>query len=334
MLSCAPQLVLLPFAASRVSWAAGPAYGPTQSDEAACQHLVEGGLGSPFLVPSPVSSRTYRICCTIFLLPCPYRIVSCLLERQDPQHCPAGRSALDVKVAIPLLCTVQSRRGMRSHREAQRATSQVHRHHHQQRHNQTTPFLSPSPGNPRKLASGQGGLECGQIRFVPQKVSTSRRFLVLVASVTCHLMPNATMSTWEVPVSCFPSAPVRTQRSTRSRSWALHPWACGGLMNTIYSAPNHLHERHKSPYSTYLLVCRAQNRTQARSGRGSQLCITSYISVRYPPQRPGPWPTVASRFRHSSKRRPFLDPSGPGRWGQECSAATDMGMGPWGSGEG
>lgn len=135
-----PQLVLLPFAASRVSWAAGPALGPTQSDEAACQHLVEGGLGSPFLVPSPVSSRTYRICCTIFLLPCPYRIVSCLLEREHPQHCPAGRSALDVKVAIPLQY-VQSRRGMRNHREAQRLrTSQVHRRHHQ-RHNQTTPFL-------------------------------------------------------------------------------------------------------------------------------------------------------------------------------------------------
>lgn len=134
-----PQLVLLPFAASRVSWAAGPALGPTQSDEAACQHLVEGGLGSPFLVPSPVSSRTYRICCTIFLLPCPYRIVSCLLEREHPQHCPAGRSALDVKVAIPLQHS-QSRRGMRNHREAQRATSQVHRRHHQ-RHNQTTPFL-------------------------------------------------------------------------------------------------------------------------------------------------------------------------------------------------
>lgn len=45
MLSCAP--VLLPFAASRVSWAAGRACGPTQSDEAACQHLGEGGSDPP-----------------------------------------------------------------------------------------------------------------------------------------------------------------------------------------------------------------------------------------------------------------------------------------------
>lgn len=45
VLSCAP--VLLPFAASRVSWAAGPACGPTQSDEAACQHLGEGGSDPP-----------------------------------------------------------------------------------------------------------------------------------------------------------------------------------------------------------------------------------------------------------------------------------------------
>lgn len=76
-----------------------------------------------------------------------------------------------------------------------------------------------------ELGSGQGVTQSGQIRFVPQKVSTSRRFLVLVlvASVTCHLMPNATMSTWEVPVASFPSAPDRTQRSTRGRSWVLHP---------------------------------------------------------------------------------------------------------------
>lgn len=45
MLSCAP--VLLPFAASRAFWAAGPACGPTQSDEAACQHLGEGGSDPP-----------------------------------------------------------------------------------------------------------------------------------------------------------------------------------------------------------------------------------------------------------------------------------------------
>lgn len=84
------------------------------------------------------------------------------------------------------------------------------------------PFLQKIRG---ELGSGQGVTQSGQIRFVPQKVSTSRRFLVLVlvASVTCHLMPNATMSTWEVPVVSFSSAPVRTQRSTRGRSWVLHP---------------------------------------------------------------------------------------------------------------
>lgn len=44
--------------------------------------------------------------------------------------------------------------------------------------NNPFPFLSPE--DPRELGSGQGGFsERGQIRFVPQKVSTSRRFLVL-----------------------------------------------------------------------------------------------------------------------------------------------------------
>lgn len=118
---------------------------------------------------------------------------------------------------------------------------------------------------------GRGGLECGQIRFVPQKVSTSLRFLV-VASVTCHLMPNATMSTWEVPVACFPSAPVRTQRSTRSPVLGTPSVPCCGLMNTIYSAPNHLHERHRSPYSRYYVGLRFG----LRPGAGEALSSVSH----------------------------------------------------------
>lgn len=221
MLSCAP--VLLPFAASRVSWAAGRACGPTQSDEAACQHLGEGGLGSPFLVPSPVSSRTYRICCTTFF--CPVRIASyhVCLRGEKPPILPYGPACKCCQGDGVMTATAR----LRNHSIGTATTPQLryrrhHYHqHHRYHHQQPTPFLPP--GNPAELGGGQGVLECGQIRFVPQKVSTSRRFLV-VASVTCHLMPNATMSTWEVPVACFLSAPVRTQRSTRSRSWVLHPY--------------------------------------------------------------------------------------------------------------
>lgn len=85
-------------------WAAKPAFGPTQSDEGGCQHHGSSWLGSLFLVPSPVSSRTHGICCTPFsfspcALPVSYvthRIMSRMsLSRGKnhlllPQYCPAG----------------------------------------------------------------------------------------------------------------------------------------------------------------------------------------------------------------------------------------------------
>lgn len=53
---------------SRVSWAAGRACGPTQSDEAACQHLGEGGSDPPswsrllFQVARTVSAARLLFC--------------------------------------------------------------------------------------------------------------------------------------------------------------------------------------------------------------------------------------------------------------------------------
>ena len=105
MLSSAP--VLLPFAASRVRWgcwAAGPAFGPTQSDEGACQHLGEGG--PRILLPGPVSCfkshLRYLLHAFFFWLA---RIASyqntrvCSIE-ESPPSCPAGRSAYNVRVTV------------------------------------------------------------------------------------------------------------------------------------------------------------------------------------------------------------------------------------------
>lgn len=53
---------------SRASWAAGPACRPTQSDEAACQHLGEGGSDPPswsrllFQVARTVSAARLSFC--------------------------------------------------------------------------------------------------------------------------------------------------------------------------------------------------------------------------------------------------------------------------------
>lgn len=51
-----------------------------------------------------------------------------------------------------------------------------------------------------------------------------------------------------------------------------------------------------------------------------------------PATRPGPRPMVASRFRHSSKRRPFLDPSGPGPVGGAKNVLQQLTW-EWGLGE-
>lgn len=239
--------VLLPFAAQQGQLGACR---PTQSDEAACQHLGEGGSDPPswsrllFQVARTVSAARLSFCLV--------RIASyhvCLVgETTPPPYCltsPARKCCQGDGVMTAVTVTAEAER---SHGETQQqlpvTTTTI-----------TTividqPFSCPQETRGSwELGGGRGGeVECGQIRFVPQKVSMSRRFLVLVASVTCHLMPNATMSTWEVPVTCFPSAPVRTQRSTRGPSWVLQPVAYCGLMNAIYSAPNHLHERHRSRY--------------------------------------------------------------------------------------
>jgi hypothetical protein len=105
-------------------------------------------------------------------------------------------------------------------------------------------FVQKIRGKWELPVGGGGPLECGQIL---QKVSTSWRFLVLVlgASVTCHLLPNVTMSIYMGGAGFL-------------LSWCTGPYASGphtrpvlgdpsaapcGWMNAIYSAPNHLHER-------------------------------------------------------------------------------------------
>lgn len=66
------------------------------------------------------------------------------------------------------------------------------------------------------------------------------------------------------------------RRSVRSGPHAVRPGyssvPCCGLMNTIYSAPNHLHERHRSPYSRYYVGLRFE----LRPGAGEALSSVSH----------------------------------------------------------
>lgn len=57
----------------------GQPLGPPNRTKQPVNISVRGGSDPPFLVPSPVSSRTYGICCTrlfLFALPVSYRIMS------------------------------------------------------------------------------------------------------------------------------------------------------------------------------------------------------------------------------------------------------------------
>jgi hypothetical protein len=97
-------------------------------------------------------------------------------------------------------------------------------------------------------------------------------------------------------------------------------------------------ERHKSPYRK----AQSDSDSGPGGGRGSQLCITSSISARYPPQKTGSAAhgriQIQAQVASEGHFLSLTHQVHASLWGKECSAATDMGMGPlggpWGSGEG